>query len=260
MNLQNRCERCGYIAMNKNTLIKHVKDEKQCHALLSSISHVDLLNKINPPPDLTCSFCHLLCKSKSAQTLHTKYYCHLNPNRIEKRKTKNKDDNIQCNDTSISETTRRYIHKNTSQTKGLHPFNKDIDWSSIDITKSSMLNYMVSMAQGIIDLFVNIHSLDNHKNIEWVNDKLVVYDGKGWTELDTELLSTHVGFLYSHMEEWWCDYQMDIRCGNINNNIDDETTQLVDDFLYNQIVDDGSVLFHCGDGISDYLETLKTCS
>lgn len=259
--MENKCERCGYIASNKPNLIKHVKEERMCRPIFSTISHVELLNKLNPPLDLTCTFCNLLCKTKSAQTLHMRYYCHLNPNRIDKRKPNNQDNVISTNkyNNSSSETTRRYFHKNTPITLGVHPFNKEINWSELNISQENMLKYVRSTKGGIIELFITLHSYDEHKNIEWLNDKLLVYDGKGWTEIDNDLLSKHLGFIYSRLEEFWCDYQMDVRCGNVTNNIDEEEMNMIDEFMYNSVVDDDSVLFHCGDELIEYVDTLKTC-
>lgn len=254
------CARCGYIASNIETLIKHVKEEKMCPAVHSTISHTELLNKLRPPLDLTCKFCRLLCKSKSAQTSHIKYYCHLNPNRIDRKNIKSVNDTISTSGNGVQEHYRKYIHKNTPHTKGLHSFDKDIDWTTVNIIKSDMLKYITNLAQGVVDLFIDLHSQEHHKNIEWINNKLVVYDGKGWTEINETILSNHLGYLFSHMEECWCDYQMDVRCGNVISNVDDELTAKIDYFMYEQIVDDESVLFYCGDLLSEYLETIKSCS
>lgn len=259
-----KCERCGYIAPNKNNLIKHVKDERMCRPILSSISHIDLLNKLQPPPDLICKFCNLLCKSKRSHTIHIKYYCHLNPDRIDIKKnnndvasTSNKHSDI--NTTQYEIITRKYFHKHTSKTNGLFPFTQDITWNRVNIPNDDILKCIMNKSQGIIDLFILLHSHDEHKNIEWINNKLIVYDGKGWTELDDDLLAKHLGFLYSYMEECWCDYLMDVRCENISSLFNDDSIASIDDFMYNEIVDDKSVLFHCGDILLEYLETLKTC-
>ena len=257
--MENKCERCGYNAPNIKSLIKHVKDEKMCPSILSSISHVQLLNKLQPPPNLTCKFCSLLCKSKPAHTRHVKYHCHLNPDKVEIKKiTLDASSNTQSKARTV-ETVRKYIHKDTSKTKGLYPFNKEVEWNLCQVPRSDILNCIINVNQGLVDLFILLHSKDEHKNIEWVNDKLVVYDSKGWTELDESLLSTHMGFLYSYMEECWCDYLMDLRCGNIQPCIDEQTTASIDYFFYDKIVDEESVLFHCGDLMYEYLETLKTC-
>lgn len=257
--MENKCERCGYIASSKPNLIKHVKDERICRAILSSISHIDLLNKLQPPPDLTCRFCNLLCKSKGSHTTHTKYHCHLNPDRLDIKRNNN-DASTSNQDTTQNETiTRKYFHKNTSKTNGLCPFNKDIEWKHLQISYDNVLKCIVNKNQGIVDLFILLHSHDEHKNIEWINDKLVIFDGKGWTELDDDLLAKHLGFMYSYMEECWCDYLMDVRCETTHFRLDDEVVVSIDDFMYNQIVDDESVIFHCGDILLEYLETLKTC-
>lgn len=263
--MENKCERCGYIASSKNNLIKHVKDERICRPIFSSISHIDLLNKLQPPPDLTCKFCNLLCKSTASHTTHIKYHCHKNPDRIDKKKKKH-DVASTSNETSENHydaqnkvIVRKYIHTHTSKTNGLYPFNKDIKWSNMNIQNTDVLKCIVNTNQGIVDLFILLHSYDEHKNIEWINNKLVIFDGKGWTELDDELLAKHLGFLYSYMEECWCDYLMDVRCEITNTVLNDEEIEIIDHFIYNQIVDDESVLFHCGDILLEYLHTLKTC-
>jgi hypothetical protein len=257
--MDNKCERCGYIASSKENLIKHVKEEKMCPAKLSKISHIDLLNKLNPPPDLTCNFCNLLCKSKASKTTHIRYHCHLNPNKLDRKQNKTSNDISSPNNVSTINDNRIYIHKKTSTTKGLHPFTKDIDWDKVTFSNSELIECIMNENQGIVDLFISLHSHDNHKNIEWVNDKLLIYDGKGWTEVDNDMLVTHLGFLYSFIEEKWCDYQMDVRCGNVVCSIEDAVIESINDFIYNKIVDDESVLFYCNDILSEYLEILKTC-
>lgn len=259
--MENKCERCGYIAPNSKSLIKHVKEEKMCPSILSTISHIELLNKLQPPPDLTCKFCKLLCKSKNAHTRHIKYHCHLNPARIEiKKNTTNTPLMVNTdNNEKIVETVRKYIHKDTPNTKGLFPFNKDIEWEKTKISKQEVLECITNINQGVVDLFINLHSIDGHKNIEWINDKLLVYDGKGWTEMNDNLLSTHLGFIFSYMEECWCDYLMDVRCGNVQPCLDEQTIQNIDKFFYEEIVDEDSVMFYCADIMYEYLETLKTC-
>jgi hypothetical protein len=262
--MENKCERCGYIASSKVNLIKHVKDERICRPILSSISHIDLLNKLQPPPDLTCKFCNLLCKTKTAHTTHIKYHCHLNPDRVDRKRNKNdvastSNEDSQINRTKNETCIRKYFHRHTSTTNGLYFFNKDINWSEIHISNDTLLKCIINTKQGIVDLFILLHSHDKHKNIEWLNDKLIIFDGKGWTELDDDLLAKHLGFLYSYLEEHWCDYLMNVRCETTNAILDEEVVESIDDFMYNQIVDDESVLFQCGDVLLEYLETLKTC-
>lgn len=259
--MDNKCERCGYIASSKITLIKHVKDEKMCRPILSSISHIDLLNRINPPPDLTCKFCNLLCKSRGSHTKHMKYHCHMNPDRVHTKKmntvvasTTNKS-----NETQNKVMIRKYFHEHTSKINGLFPFNDDVNWTDVNISTDNILKCIIHKSQGIVDLFILLHSNDAHKNIEWIHDKLVIFDGKGWTEIDDELLAKHVGFLYSYLEECWCDYLINVRCETTDFKLDEELVESIDDFMYNQIVDDESVLFHCGDVLIEYLHILKTC-
>lgn len=262
--MEHKCERCGYIASSKIKLIKHIKDETICRPILSSITHIDLLHKLQPPPNLTCKFCNLLCKSITTHTTHIKYHCHKNPNRIDK---KNKKKDVASTSNGITDIDakqneqiiRKYVHTHTSKTNGLYPFNKDINWSKINISNDNILKCIVDGKQGIIDLFILLHSYDEHKNIEWINNKLVIFDGKGWTELDDDLLARHLGFLYSYIEECWCDYLMGVRCETAHVILDDDVVASIDDFMYNQVVDDESVLFHCGDILMEYLHTLKTC-
>lgn len=246
--MENTCERCGYIASSKLNLIKHVKDERMCRPILSSISHIDLLYKLQPPPDLTCQFCKLLCKSKRTHTTHTKYHCHLNPDRVDKKKKKN-------DIASTSQATRtKEKHKD-----GLFSFTQDIDWNALQIPDNKILQFIITTNQGIVDLFILVHSYDEHKNIKWTKNKFMIFDGIGWTELVEEILAKHLGFFYAYLEECWCDYLMDVRCGTASEKLDEEVIKSVDDFMYNKIVDDESVLFQCGDSMLEYLEALKTC-
>jgi hypothetical protein len=256
--MDNTCERCGYIASNRMNLVKHVKDGKMCRPILSSISHINLLNKLQPPLDLTCKFCNILCKSKGSHTTHTKYHCHLNPDRVDIKKHNN-DPSTSNTSTPHEVLARKYFHKHTSKTNGLYPFNEDIKWKHLNISNEDVLKCIINKKQGIIDLFIILHSYDEHKNIEWFNDKLIVYDGKGWTELDDKILSKHLGLLYSYLEECWCDILMDVRCNKTELILENEAVESVDDFIYNQVVDDESVLFYCGDILLEYLHTLKTC-
>lgn len=247
--MESICERCGYIASSKINLIKHVKEEQMCRPILSSISHLDLLNKLQPPPNLTCRFCNLLCKTTAAHTRHIKYHCHKNPDRIDRKKKKH----------DVSSKTQVNLNETTSTTNCLSSFNKDINWKKLSISNDNILNYIINKKQGIVDLFVLLHSYDEHKNIEWKNDKLVIFDGKRWIDMDNEQLAKHLGFIYSYLEECWCDYQMDVRCEKTNEVLDEKTVESIDDFIYNQIVDDDSVLFHCEEDLLEYLHTLKTC-
>jgi hypothetical protein len=152
-----------------------------------------------------------------------------------------------------------YFHKNVVVHKALHPFIKDIEWDTFDLDDQFFIDCLECKAHGIIDLFSFLHRHPNHDNIKWSNNKLVVYNGKGWIEASEPLLVKHVGLLYYVLEEKWFDYQSKIRCGIIEHKdaLDQSIQKDIDKFVYDDIVDDESVFFHCKDLLLEYLETLK---
>jgi hypothetical protein len=152
-----------------------------------------------------------------------------------------------------------YFHKNVVVHKALHPFHHDIEWDTFDIDNQFFLDCCECKAHCIIEFFTRLHSHPNHDNIKWSNNKLVVYNGKGWVEASEPLLVRHVGLLYSILEEKWFDYQSQIRCGIIEpkDAIENCIQKDIDKFLYEDIVDNESVFFHCKDLLFEYLERLK---
>ena len=72
----------------------------------------------------------------------------------------------------------------------------------------------------------------------------------------------HLGEIYTILEEKWCDYQMNIRCGLVADEdiLNDDEMQRIDEFFYTTIVDDESVFFHCANILDSHLETLKSFS
>jgi hypothetical protein len=215
--------------------------------------------------DILCSFCSLKCKSASGLKIHL-HSCKIKKNKDkhahENASTSSNNEIIEHNRNSKEvKTTKKhiYFHKNVSSHKDLYPFIQDIEWDSFDLSEQFFIDCCQNKKHGIINLFEKLHKHPNYNNIQWSNNKLVIYDGKGWIEPTENNIITHMGILYSVLEEKWCDYLMNIRCGNIENDslfsktiIDD-----IDNFMYNEIVDDESVYFHCKDFLYDYLETIK---
>jgi hypothetical protein len=273
--MEYQCERCGYPAPTKERLIKHVKDGAQCRPLISKISLQDLLYKLQPPTPpslLTCQHCNLQCKSKGGLTLHLKH-C--------KQKNCSTDQNTESNDANaqptssenVASTSKKttddtkgkpsskhiYFHKNVVTHKALHPFTQDIEWGTFEIENSFFLDCLECKAHGIIELFSYLHRHPNHDNIKWSNNKLVIFNGKGWVESSEPLLVKHLGRLYSILEEKWFDYQSNIRCGIIEHKdaLEQCIQEDIDKFIYENIVDDDSVFFHCKDILYEYLDTMK---
>lgn len=190
---------------------------------------------------ITCSYCNMSCKSKGGLTHHLRY-CKVK------------------NDGDINVASSKSSHKkqNYTSNKDLHPFNKDIDWSNSDLSENFFIECCVRRDKGIVDLFEELHKHPNHYNIKYSNNKLLVFDGNGWVRLQENMLRDHLGFLYSALEEKWCDYLMDIRCGNVNRPyVSCDDIAEVERFLYDTIVDDDSVLFYCKDLLYDSIEELK---
>ena len=270
--MANECERCGYPAPSLARLIKHLKDGTQCRAIKSRISIPELLCKVQPPPPsevLKCVHCNLQCKSKGGLTRHMKQ-CKHKDNATTNTQDNNgastsattttpptQDDDIQnAKNTSYKHV---YFHKNVVVHKALHPFHHEIEWDTFDIDEQFFLDCLECKAHGIIELFTFLHRHPNHDNIKWSSNKLVVFNGKGWVEASDALLVKHIGFIYSILEEKWFDYQSNIRCGVVQpkDALDHCIQKDIDKFIYDDIVDDESVFFHCKDVLYEYLETLK---
>jgi hypothetical protein len=164
-------------------------------------------------------------------------------------------------DASTSSPTpekHKYIHKNVPDVIGLHPFTEEIDWANEDIPKDVFVECCLSTNQGIVDLFAYLHSLSKHNNVCWHNGKIIVYDGKGWTEATDKMFATHVWYMFSILEESWYDYMTNVRCGVIaENTISKADETAIDDYYYNKIVDDESVLFHSMKQLQNYLNVIQ---
>lgn len=183
--------------------------------------------------ETTCTYCNLVCKSKPGLTRHLKS-C----------KVKN----------NINIPT----HKTTVINKNIYSFIKDIDWTDSDIPNTFFIECCLLKEKGIIELFRKLHEHPNHFNIRYSHSRIIVFDGRNWVKLQDEMIRDHLGFLFSILEEKWCDFLMELRCGNIDNTcISEEDIEDTDTFFYNKIVDDDSVLFYCKDLMYDYIEELK---
>jgi len=265
-----RCDRCGFVAEDIKKLIAHLRDGASCPPLHSTLAHADLIERLVAIDNLSCSFCHRLFSRPGGKTLHTKH-CKLNPERVDRKTgahttnvaSVNGNGNANANgastsaSASTSSTTRTKTNGGSSKYKHLHPFCSDVDIEDCGIERKNILRYALGNEQGIIDLFVDLHSRDKHNNIKWSQNKLILYDGHGWVELNDGLLQTHLWMLYSIIEEVWCDYEMEVRLGTSDVVYDDETVARVNNFLYELIVDDESVLLYCADLLAAYLEGVK---
>lgn len=263
------CERCGFPTNNINKLIKHLKEEIQCRPIKSKTPHAELIAKLQPPPSqdtLTCNICQRISKTIGGMKTHMKS-CqskHTPPKQDGDDVSPDvKDTPVIISPTIIDQKRPLYLHKNTPSHKHLHAFtSKNFDWESLNISDATYIECCQAESQGIVDLFVILHNIPEYANIKWHQGKLIIFDGKGWTEaLNTEKLFTkHLGNIYSVLEEKWCDYLMNVRTGNIEpqNTLCNEVVERIDEFFYTTIVDDESVYFHCKDSLDDYLETLKS--
>lgn len=262
------CERCGYPAPSLPRLIKHLKDGTQCRPLKSRISIQDLLFKVLPPPseDLKCEYCNLQCKSKGGLTRHIKQCKQkenmTNNNQENVASTSSATQDVHNKDTQSTKNTSHkhvFFHKNVVVHKDLHPFHHEIEWNTFNIDDQFFLDCLECKAHGIIELFAFLHRHPNHDNIKWSSNKLVVFNGKGWVEASNVLLIKHVWLLYSILEEKWFDYLSNIRGGFIKQKdaLEYCIQNDINKFIYDDIVDDESVFFHCKDLLFTYLETLK---
>lgn len=253
-----RCDRCGFVAEDVKKLIAHLRDGASCPPLHSTLAHADLIERLVAIDNLSCRFCHRLFSRPGGKTLHTKH-CKLNPERVDRKTSNVASVNVNASgaSTSTSGNTRIKTNGGSSKYKHLHPFCSDVDVEDCGIDRKKILQYALGNEQGIVDLFIDLHSRDKHKNIKWSQNKLIVYDGHSWVELDDYLLQTHLGMLYSIIEEVWCDYEMEVRLETCDVVYDAETIARVNKFLYDLIVDDESVLLYCADLLAAYLEGIK---
>ena len=141
--------------------------------------------------------------------------------------------------------------------KNLFPFDVEITVTNCGIDKQKILEYASREDEGIVQFFIDLHSRESHKNIKWRQEELVVYIDNEWVFANQYLLCSHIGMLYSIIEETWCDYEMDLRCGNRQSIFDTDVVARTNKFLYEVIVDDASVLFQCENKLIAYLEGLK---
>jgi hypothetical protein len=179
-----------------------------------------------------------------------------------KKKTNDKVKKQVSKRTSGASGTSGTSVASTSRRQELYPFNKELTLTDCGYSTQEVLRYIVcdgEVGKGIGELFNNLHSKKEHKNIKWHKDKFLVYvDDDGWIDLDDDFLCSHIGMLYSMMEEVWCDYEMSVRCGTNECLYDDETVARINDFMYELIVDDSSVMMYCEDWLVKYLDGLKS--
>lgn len=238
------CERCGFQAKSKEKLIKHVKDGFQCRPLKSKISQKELLEKLKPSlpiEQLTCSYCNSIFKSKGGLTVHLKH-C--------KNKEQRQEDVFIHTDTNINNSNERPI------TKELYSFNKIINWDKFSFNEEYYINCCKLQIIGVIELFKKLHENPQYDNIKYINDKLMIFNGKKWIKATDDVIINHLGLLFSTLEEKWFDYQSKIRCGLLDDNqiLDKEIQYNIDKFFYEDIVDNDSIYFHCKDKL---LENIK---
>lgn len=278
------CERCSYPASDLSKLIKHLKDAVQCRPIKSRISHEDLIKKLKPPPtqeNLTCKHCKLVCKSSGGLKHHINK-CKVKPNtsndeastsasvqstqELTETRQELPEPEIQLVDITTKDVEKRkpptYFHKNLTSSKELQPFSKDINWDNIHFSEDTYLECCINCSQGIVDLFALLHNIPEYENIKAHQGKIIVFDGKGWKEVNENMFPRHLGEIYTILEEKWCDYQMNIRCGLVDDKdiLNNDEMQRIDEFFYTTIVDDDSVFFHCANILDSHLETLKSFS
>lgn len=285
------CERCCFPASDLSKLIKHLKDAVQCRPIKSKISHEDLIKKLKPPPtqeNLTCKYCKLVCKSSGGLKTHSNKCkakintTHNNDEASTSASVTNTTQVPEPTSVSISESLHEiepivdvvtkdvekrkkpptYFHKNLTSSKELQPFSKDINWDNIHFSDDTYLECCINCSQGIVDMFALLHNIPEYENIKAHQGKIIVFDGKGWKEVNEDMFPRHLGEIYTILEEKWCDYQMNIRCGLVADEdiLNDDEMQRIDEFFYRTIVDDESVFFHCANILDSHLETLKSFS
>lgn len=263
--IKKKCERCGFNAKKLEELYTHAK-LRTCNPLKSDTSYDDIITRLKSSPIFgrrICSICDHVFATVCEQKEHVKM-CHatttlpltVNPNANASIST-----NASTSSVSIINSTpekHKYLHKNVPDVTGLHPFTEEIDWTNEDIPKDVFEECCLNTSQGIVDLFAYLHSLSKHNNICWHNGRILVFDGKGWTEATDKMFAIHVGYIFSILEESWYDYMMNIRCGVIpKSSISEADETAINDYYYNKIVDDESVLFHSMKQLQNYLNVIQ---
>jgi hypothetical protein len=268
------CERCGFEAKNMARLLIHWRGERQCPALHSKTTHQQLIERYKPATPieaLTCSQCNKVCKTIGGLKIHFKR-CNQNEKSLgtsqETQASTSQQESTPVAIKRLSDLPGRRIdpYKDVYKNSSLKSFIKDIEWSLLGLDKTFLLECCVKTKEGIVDLFITLHNVADYENIKWYFDeklmthKLIIYDGKKWIDANDKHFRCHLGHIYSYLEEFWCDYQMDIRCKNIllDNVLSQHTRDIVEEFFYETIVDDESVMFHCRDLVGEYLEAIKT--
>lgn len=255
-----KCERCGFLADDIKKLMQHLRNEEACPPTFTTLAHADILERLMKIADLKCSFCGREFTTKAGKTNHSRT-CKDNPTRAQRAIVASSTAS-----TSTSHVKQRQKKTVSAQTRAgttqsnfnVCPFDKDLTLAECGCSSQDVLNFVPLEGEGIGKFFGLLHSKPEHKNIKWQRNKFVVYDGEGWIELDDNLLSAHIGMLYSIMEEVWCDYEMEVRCENVAGMYDVDTVARINKFMYETIVDDASVMFHCENWLMKYLEGLKS--
>lgn len=258
-----KCERCGFIADDTRKLIQHLRDEEACPPTHSTLTHTDIIERLVKILDLTCSFCGREFTTKAGKANHVRS-CKENPTRVQKGASTSNVASTSTGSTKQGKKKNLNANANTSanlstqKNPNIFPFDKDLTLADCGCSSQEILSFVSLEGEGIGKFFSLLHNKPEHKNIKWQKNKYVVYDGEGWIELDDNVLSTHIGMLYSVMEEVWCDYEMEVRCESATSIYDNETVAKINKFMYETIVDDDSVMFHCEDWLMKYLDGLKS--
>jgi hypothetical protein len=275
-----QCQRCGFVAKTEARLVKHWKTELQCPALYDKTKHQELIEQLRPAPSQearTCPRCQKQLKSVSGMKIHHKK-CLQNAVVIcpAENQASTSSDNVTNTalgvekPQSVADLKKRKKvnspYSSVSTHNQLLAFDKEIDWHVLGITQKQVLELCRKKEEGIIDLFIMLHNCERHENIQWFYDeateqhKLIVYDGKKWIDINQKVITQHLWYIFSFLEEQWCDYQSAIRCDALEpHDIISETEQAeIEEFFYETIVDEESVFFHCKDMFNEYTEAIKT--
>lgn len=257
-----KCERCGYVAQNIPRLINHLRNETSCPSTYSNLAHGDLIERLVKLDKLTCEYCHRVLGSRSGKVTHVKH-CKLNLQNTRTHVVIPSQKQAKESKTIQKKSIERNVTKCTSsKDQHLVPFGNEIELKEIGFSVEHILGYATQLEQGIISFFADLHTKDMYRNIKWKHDKpvgdvLVIYDGERWIEMTDKIMCQHLGMLYGIIEEIWCDYEMDVRCGKCQPLFDEQTLAKVNNFLYDVVVDDESVMFCCQDLLFEYLQEIK---